>query len=379
MANQSRRPTTQQRSAAATQRQALMQAVSAQQEALEDTVSTIASLKQANRKATREATIARRHAALISTALVDVLKATGVHMDPRFARLIQASDEENNQVAMTSNDALSSATRENVNTYGTVPGAANAGVTPDAVTDVATTDVTLSPEPFNSLVDVNAAMPGIDVPSVADAHVNTDVRAGQPSQDVAFSTTNGNGFTAGRKQADAEQTPFAFDGSWADNNDASASDTGSETEQAEYAQGGGKQSARRYAGEVPEAFKKQWDKDGDSDSDSDSDKDDDDSKKESRFVAAMRLVEARKAAGQVAQEASTVLETQALLSSTASIHDMDLEVDVLSRVATAQPRPIPRNLVPTRQATRTSPSLRATSAPMGSGSGSGLGDSSLFD
>lgn len=325
MAN-SRRTQTQKPSAAQAQRRALIQTVSAQQEALEQMQTQL--------------TVSSRVAHQTRASLVEVLKLTGVEKHPRFARLVQAADEDNNPVATSNEQALNSITKDNPESVGTSPAEVNKGVTPAATTDVQNADVALSGEPFNKLIDPTSVAPGVDtVPTGDAAHVKTDVRVGEPSKDVAFADTG-----------------------WKNT------------------------SASRTAGDVPEAFKDQWDKNKDDDDDDDSDKDSDKSKTsvrgEERAMAAFALAKARREAGMTA-ESSEIIEAQQITASDMSVGDMDKELVIMAKVAArlgsaTQDRPVPRNLVPTRQATRSAPSLASGSAPI-PGSGSGLEDSSNFD
>jgi hypothetical protein len=91
--------------------------------------------------------------------------------------------------AQTSEQALAPAATDDVESPGAVPAPANAGVTPDAVTDVQNSNVAADQDPFNVLVDVTAPVAGAnDVPSPSDARIQPYTNNGTPSTDVGFAS-----------------------------------------------------------------------------------------------------------------------------------------------------------------------------------------------
>lgn len=118
----------------------------------------------------------------LKRAMATMAKAAGIGSHPHFASLVKsAADEEKNPVATTDEQALKPDAKDDPESIGAAPSSANTGVTPDATTDVANTNVSLPAEPLNNLVDVTAPTGGTDVPKGDAAHVETDVKVTAPS------------------------------------------------------------------------------------------------------------------------------------------------------------------------------------------------------
>ncbi len=119
----------------------------------------------------------------LQRGLLTLATAAGVGSHPHFASLVTAADEEKDPVATTDEQALKPAAKDDPESIGAAPAAANTGVTPDGTTDVGNTNVTLPTQPLNNLVDVTAPVGGTDVPKGDAAHVETDVKYKAPSNE----------------------------------------------------------------------------------------------------------------------------------------------------------------------------------------------------
>lgn len=102
-----------------------------------------------------------------------------------------AADEVGDPVATTSDQALTPAATDDPTKAGGAPAGANKEVTPGAATTPGDTDVSLSTEPYNKLVDVTQPVPGANnnVPTPGASHVPYDIDAGTPSTAVPFGET----------------------------------------------------------------------------------------------------------------------------------------------------------------------------------------------
>ena len=98
---------------------------------------------------------------------------------------------------------LKPAAKDDPETIGAAPSSANPGVTPAATTDVDNSNVALPTEPLNNLTDVTAPTSGTDVPKGDAAHVETDVKVGNPSNEPFPNNS-------GWKQSSAEDPQVRF-------------------------------------------------------------------------------------------------------------------------------------------------------------------------
>ena len=118
----------------------------------------------------------------LKRAVTTIATAAGIGSHPHFAALVTAADEDKKPVATTDEQALKPDAKDDPESIGAAPGAANSAVTPAATTDVNNSNVTLPTQPLNNLVDVTAPTSGTDVPKGDAAHVEHDVIVGTPDQ-----------------------------------------------------------------------------------------------------------------------------------------------------------------------------------------------------
>lgn len=286
----------------------------------------------------REIEAQRRRSALLARALTTLATAAGVERHPHFASLARvAADEEREPVARTDDQALEPDARESVEDLGSSPAPANEGVTPAATTDPATPDVALPGEVFNELEDPTAPVPGTDeVPQGAAAHVETEVRVGNPSSDTPFSET---GWKASRRTAAVEcpdcggvgQVPGGTPEAEADGGLADCPTCGGNGE-ATAEQVRRFVSARRSGGAV-------------------------------RLLASIRLARLRRAAG--TEDGDELAVGQAIHDSDLTDRDIEMEAATLAKVTSRQPQrqAQPRHLVPQRQAAAAVAPLSGGPAP----------------
>lgn len=123
--------------------------------------------------------------------VLEIGTAAGLDNHPRFAALRKSADDTNQTPettpATTSGDAKTPDAKDDPQNVGAAPDGANVNVTPQAVTDVSSTDkVEPGQPPLSNLVDVTAPTPGANnVPAAGDGDkVINPVTIGTPSTDT---------------------------------------------------------------------------------------------------------------------------------------------------------------------------------------------------
>lgn len=133
------------------------------------------------------ATLQRQNEVLRS-AVFTLASAAGVGNHPRFASLRTAADGGNDPdgaPATTTEQAKQPQATDDVENIGSAPGSANDGVTPDAVTDVNNSNVSVADKPLlDNMQDVTKPVGGVEPPKGESAHVETEIRVSQPNNDV---------------------------------------------------------------------------------------------------------------------------------------------------------------------------------------------------
>jgi hypothetical protein len=108
-----------------------------------------------------------------------------------------AADEDGEPVSRSSDQAWSPAATDDPQNYGAVPAPANEGVTPEATTDVQSTDVAVPQPAFNQLEDVTEQRDLIPPPPGEPSHVVQDIQTvPQPDIRPAFPIPEPTSFTS---------------------------------------------------------------------------------------------------------------------------------------------------------------------------------------
>ena len=128
---------------------------------------------------------------MLKSAVREIITVAGVQGHPKFAALMKSA-ENNETPATTTEQARQPQATDDVENEGAAPAAANEDVTPDAVTDVQTTDVVGNPAPLDNLQYVTAPVAGTDAVDPA-ATFEGEVSVGTGSN--SGSGTDPNGWT----------------------------------------------------------------------------------------------------------------------------------------------------------------------------------------
>ena len=146
----------------------------------------------------------------LSDLVLEIASAAGLSKHPKFAALKTAADTNNSPEgtpATTSDEAKQPDAKDDPTNVGAAPAPANANVTPDAVTDVQSTDKVPQGQPvLQNLTDVTAPSASA-TPDPAGAHVEWEVRDGSPSQTV-MDPPGSTGWTSSARQGEDPQERF---------------------------------------------------------------------------------------------------------------------------------------------------------------------------
>lgn len=143
-------------------------------------------------------------------AVATLAVAAGVGNHPKFARLVRQAGvrlaADNEAPATSTQQAAQPEATDDVESVGAVPGSANDNVTPEAVTDVNNSDVTVNPPVLDNLQDVTAPVAGTDavVPDAGDAGSASQVTVGTPSNE-AFDKPEDSGWKTSARGSETER------------------------------------------------------------------------------------------------------------------------------------------------------------------------------
>lgn len=151
-------------------RNRLLRALGSQQEMIASQAAEIDALKKSQ--------------SVLVNAVQGLVSAAGIQANPRFASLMSIAGTPDEAPATTTEQAAQPMATDDVENVGAAPAPANTEVTPDAVTDVMSTDVALPEDkPLDNLQDPTAPVAGTDAVD-PDAVFEGDVKVGNPNNNV---------------------------------------------------------------------------------------------------------------------------------------------------------------------------------------------------